>query len=47
MGRIARRAYEKPVAYEKLLQQPAYAFVVIDDQQMCVWIAHPLPSLSA
>jgi hypothetical protein len=46
MRRVAGGCHQEPVADQEFLQQRPDAFIVIDDQQMCVHLAHVPLSLS-
>ena len=40
MNRIPRRRHQKPVTHQVFLQQPANAFVIVNDQQMRIDVIH-------
>ena len=44
LQRIAGNRHQKPVPHQKFLQQPPDAFIIIDDQQMRLWLGHTPPS---
>jgi hypothetical protein len=46
MGRVAGSRGHEAVAHEELLQQPADAFVIVDDQEVRADIHHGPPSPS-